>query len=67
VAGCAGGQVYGATDKIAAYVKNNPVSREDLLATIYYALGVLADGEIFDREGRRYAACEGRPVTALFG
>jgi hypothetical protein len=65
--GIRGGQVYGATDKIAAYVKDNPVSPEDLLATIYYALGVPPDGEVHDRDGRPYRVSEGKPVTALFG
>src|SRR5207302_10787166 len=36
--GVRGGQLYGATDTQAAYVKDNPVSPEDLLATIYHAL-----------------------------
>src|SRR5262249_6046505 len=44
--GIRGGQVYGATDKQAAYVKDNPVSPEDLLATIYHAMGVPLQSEI---------------------
>jgi hypothetical protein len=65
--GIRGGQVYGASDRIAAYPKDNPVAPEDLLATVYEALGVPPDGEIRDREGRPHRLCEGRPVTALFG
>jgi hypothetical protein len=65
--GVRGGQVYGSSDKQAAYVKDNPVSPEDLLATIYHALGVPPDAEIHDRDGRPYRVSEGRPVTALFG
>ena len=38
--GIRGGQVYGSSDKIAAYPKDNPVSPEDFLATIYHALGL---------------------------
>src|SRR5204863_83917 len=38
--GVGGGQVYGASDKIAAYPKDNPVAPEDLLATIYEAMGI---------------------------
>jgi hypothetical protein len=64
--GVRGGQVYGASDKIAAYVKDNPMSPEDLLATIHFALGVPRNSEITDQEGRRYRICEGEPVTALF-
>jgi len=33
--GIRGGQVYGSSDKIAAYPKDNPVSPEDFLATIH--------------------------------
>jgi hypothetical protein len=65
--GIRGGQVYGASDKQAAYVKDNPVSPEDLLATIYHAMGVSPESEIHDRDGRPYRICEGTPVTALFG
>jgi arylsulfatase A-like enzyme len=65
--GIRGGQVYGATDKHAAFVKDNPVRPEDLLATVYNALGIDPDSQIHDRERRPYAITEGRPVTALFG
>jgi uncharacterized protein (DUF1501 family) len=64
--GVRGGQVYGSSDKIAAYPRDNPVSPEDLLATIYHALGVAPDSEVRDREGRPHRISEGRPVTALF-
>jgi hypothetical protein len=65
--GVRGGQVYGASDKQAAYVKDNPVSPEDFLATIYAALGIAPDTEIHDRDRRPYRVVEGRPVEALFG
>jgi hypothetical protein len=64
--GVRGGQVYGASDKQAAYVKDNPVSPPDFLATLYYALGIDPESEIRDRDGRPYRASEGKPVTALF-
>ena len=65
--GVRGGQVYGASDSQAAYVKDNPVSPEDLLATIHYALGVPPDGEIRDHDGRPYRVSEGTPVMGVFG
>ncbi len=65
--GVRGGQLYGASDKPAAYVKDNPVAPEDLLATIYHAMGITPDLEIHDRENRPHRICDGRPVTALFG
>jgi hypothetical protein len=64
--GIRGGQVYGATDPMAAFVKDNPVSPEDLLATIYQALGIAPDSEIHDRDGRPYRLCEGEAVRALY-
>jgi hypothetical protein len=63
--GIRGGQVYGSSDKNAAYPKDNPVSPEDLLATIHYALGLAPDSEIRDREGRPHRICEGKPILAL--
>lgn len=65
--GIRGGQVYGATDKHAAYVKESPVRPEDLLATVYHALGLAHDGEIHDREGRPHRVSDGSPVLGLFG
>lgn len=64
--GVRGGQVYGSTDSQAAYVKDNPVSPEDLLATIYHGFGLRPEQEIIDRENRPHHLCDGRPVTALF-
>lgn len=64
--GIRGGQTYGSTDKIAAYVKDCPVSPEDLQATIYHGMGVAVDGEIHDRDGRPYPVTTGRPLVGLF-
>ena len=49
--GVRGGQVYGATDAHAAYVKDRPVAPEDLLATMYHALGLDPESAIHDRSG----------------
>lgn len=64
--GIRGGQVYGASDKIAAYVKDNPVSPADFVATMYHALGLPPEQEIHDRIGRPHRLSEGKPVMALF-
>ncbi|MBI3862818.1 MAG: DUF1501 domain-containing protein [Planctomycetia bacterium] len=64
--GIRGGQVYGASDKDAAYPKSNPVAPEDILATIYDSLGISSDSEIHDSLGRPYALCLGRSVSELF-
>ncbi len=65
-AGIRGGNVYGASDRLAAYPTANPVSPADLAATIYSALGVDPATEIHDRLGRPYRLCSGRPVAQLF-
>lgn len=64
--GVRGGQVYGASDKLGAFPAEDPVRPEDLLATIYQALGIDPASEIRDRENRPFAISLGRPVTGLF-
>ncbi|MBM3980350.1 MAG: DUF1501 domain-containing protein [Planctomycetes bacterium] len=64
--GVRGGQVYGKTDKIAAYPTENPVSPDDFLATIYHAMGVDPAAMIPDRENRPHRLCDGEPVLGLF-
>jgi hypothetical protein len=64
--GVRGGQVHGSSDRIGAYPSECPVSPEDLLATIYHAMGLDPRAELRDREGRPVRACDGTPVTALF-
>src|SRR5262249_42212283 len=64
--GVRGGQVYGSSDALAAYPRDNPVAPEDLLATIYHALGIAPESEVQDRSGRPFRITEGRPVTSLF-
>ncbi|MFM8274054.1 MAG: DUF1501 domain-containing protein, partial [Gemmata sp.] len=65
--GVRGGQVYGRTDKQAAYPTDNPVSPDDFLATIYHAMGVDPAAMIPDRENRPHRLCDGKPVFQLFG
>jgi uncharacterized protein (DUF1501 family) len=63
--GVAGGQVYGASDRYAAYPSVNPTSPLDLTATIYELLGVPPQLELHDLEGRPHVICPGTPVQAL--
>ena len=65
--GIAGGQVYGASDRWAAYPAHDPVSPDDLGATILYALGVDPAQELTDSLGRPLRINNGRPVVELFG
>ncbi len=60
------GQVYGSSDRHAAFPADNPVSPADLAATVYHALGVEPTAPIADREGRLLTLTEGEAVLPLF-
>ncbi len=64
--GIRGGQVYGSSDKEAAYPKSNPVSPEDMLATMYYSLGISPESLIYDQLDRPHRLVDGRPLVELF-
>jgi hypothetical protein len=64
--GVRGGQVYGASDSIGAYVKDLPVTPDDFTATIHYAFGLAPETAIRDPLDRPVAISRGTPVTALF-
>ncbi len=51
------GYVHGASDKTAARVTDKPVLPADLIATVYAAMGIDAEGFIEDAGGRL------RPIT----
>jgi hypothetical protein len=63
--GIQGGTVYGSSDKIAGYVKENPVSPGDYLATVCQACGLDPAREIHDLEGRPFKICDGEPIAAI--
>jgi len=65
--GIRGGQVYGSSDKHAAYPRTNPVAPEDVIATMYHALGIPPESLIHDRENRPHWLSEGRVLSELFG
>jgi hypothetical protein len=65
--GTRGGIVHGASDRWAAYPALDPVSPEDLGATILQAMGIDPAGEILDPLGRPLRLSEGDPLTSLFG
>jgi hypothetical protein len=68
LAGCGirGGAVYGASDKIGASVRKDPVRPQDLGATIYHALGVPRD-LLVGKDGFTRPISSGRPLFELFG
>jgi len=65
-AGIGGGQVWGASDRWGAFPARDPVSPDDLGATILHALGVDPASEIADPLGRPMRINVGSPLTGLF-
>ena len=65
-AGIRGGMVYGASDRTAAYPASDPVTPEQVAATIYYALGIPLGSEVSDHSGRPMALASARPISKLF-
>jgi uncharacterized protein (DUF1501 family) len=64
--GIRGGQVYGSSDRHAAYPEDKPVAPEDIAKTVYHAMGV---NDVFeDVEARlpKPILEHGAPLTALF-
>ena len=64
--GVRGGQIYGESDRIGAYVKDKPVSPEDFHATVLHAFGVDSQTFIRDHLDRPIRVTEGEPIRALF-
>ena len=65
--GIRGGQVHGSSDAHAAYPKTDPVSPEDVISTMYHALGISPESLVHDREHRPHRVSEGRALVELFG
>ena len=63
--GIRGGQVYGASDAIAAEPVLDPVSPDDLYATLYHLLGVDRHQLLEDLQGRPLPISEGTTVKGL--
>jgi len=63
--GVRGGQVYGASDRHAAFPAANPVAPVDLVATVYHLLGVPPQVAIEDQQGRPQVVCPGTPISEV--
>ncbi len=63
--GIAGGQVYGSSDRHAAYPASDAVRPVDLVATIYQLLGVDLELTFKDAQGRPLVICPGQPLNGL--
>ncbi len=64
--GIRGGQVHGASDHWAAYPASDPVSPEDLGATILSALGIAPETMLEDALGRPLRINNGLALSSLF-
>jgi hypothetical protein len=63
--GIRGGQVYGSSDRYAAYPASQATPPADLVATIYHCLGIDPHLQLADPAGRPVTLCEGSPIWAL--
>jgi hypothetical protein len=66
-AGVPGGQVYGRSDRHAAYPADNPVTPGELAATVYHLLGVPQSQIVHDVAGRPHYIRPASPIEALLG
>lgn len=64
-AGIRGGNVYGTSDKQAAYVQDKPVTLEDFTATLYRALDIPAETRL-SQDGFTRPASTGTAIADLF-
>ncbi|HUS07207.1 MAG TPA: DUF1501 domain-containing protein, partial [Bryobacteraceae bacterium] len=69
VAGCgiAAGAQYGESDQTASSPKDKPVHPNDLLATVYYALGIDPDMEVLNSLNQPRELVKGKPIVGLWG
>jgi uncharacterized protein (DUF1501 family) len=69
VAGCgiAAGAQYGESDQTASSPKDKPMHPNDLLATVYYALGIDPDMTVLNSLNQPRELVKGKPVVELWG
>ena len=61
------GAVFGSSDRIGAYPATDPVSPDDIAATMFWALGIDPATEVRDSLNRPLPIAAGQPITGLFG
>ncbi|GAB4154083.1 MAG: hypothetical protein Tsb009_30620 [Planctomycetaceae bacterium] len=65
--GMPGGQIFGETDKAAAYPTKDKVTQDDIAATMYHLLGLNPHTLIHDRTNRPFPIALGKPIDKLLG
>jgi hypothetical protein len=63
--GCAGGVVYGASDKIAAFPTASPHDPKDMAATLYHLLGIPPETLLYDQTHRPHTLVIGQKIDGL--
>lgn len=64
--GIGGGRVYGSSDNHGAYPNENPISPQELVATMYHSLGVSPEQVLYDSLNRPHQVLAGQPIRDLF-
>ena len=64
--GIPGGQVYGASDETGSSPKEKPVHPTELLATVYYALGIDPKMTVYNHLNQPRELVQGEPLTDLW-
>jgi len=64
--GIRGGQVHGASDRMAAYPIETPVTPQDLIATIYHHLGIDPQTIVHDLQSRPFPLVDGEVLETLY-
>ena len=65
-AGVKRGEIYGKSDATGSSPSENPVHPTDLVATIYYSLGIHPDMEVLNDLNQPRELVKGNPVLGLF-
>ena len=61
-----GGRIVGASDAIGSEPSDRPTTPQELVATIYRAMGIPTDATIPGPTGQPVAVYPGRPIAELF-
>jgi hypothetical protein len=60
------GAIYGSSDRIGAYPATDPVTPDDVAATLFWALGIDPSTEFHDALKRPLPIAAGKPITRIF-
>jgi hypothetical protein len=61
------GAIHGSSDKIGAYPASDPVSPDDIAATMFWALGIDPETVVYDTLNRPLPIAAGKPICRIFG